>query len=129
LRAGDALRTAQPGPFGQERNAARTALPGGTLHDVVVDLRPNAPTRNRWLGFEFTPENMKQVYIPAGFAHGVQTLTDDFEVSYMISQFYTPQAAKGVRHNDPVFSINWPLMPTAMSERDRMWPLVRKLVH
>lgn len=97
----------------------------GAIFDVVVDLRPDSPTRHRWLSFELTPENMKQVYIPAGFAHGVQALTDGVEVSYMISEFYTPQASTGVRYDDPLFSINWPLMPTAMSERDRTWPLVR----
>lgn len=100
----------------------------GAIFDVVVDLRPNSPTRNRWLGFELTPESMKQVYIPAGFAHGFQTLTQDAEVSYLISQFYTPHAATGARFDDPVFSINWPLTPTAMSERDRTWPLVGKPV-
>lgn len=101
----------------------------GAIFDVVVDLRPNSPTRHRWQAFELTPGNMKQVYIPAGFAHGFQTLTEDAEVSYLISQFYTPHASTGVRYNDPVFSINWPLMPTAMSEKDKTWPLVRKLVH
>lgn len=101
----------------------------GAIFDVVVDLRPNSPTRHRWQAFELTPRNMKQVYIPTGFAHGFQTLTEDAEVSYLISQFYTPHASTGVRYNDPVFSINWPLMPTAMSEKDKTWPLVRKLVH
>ncbi|RVA36664.1 dTDP-4-dehydrorhamnose 3,5-epimerase [Mesorhizobium sp. M7A.F.Ca.US.001.01.1.1] len=96
----------------------------GAIFDVVVDLRPNSPTRHCWLGFELTPENMRQVYIPAGFAHGLQTLTDDAEVSYLISQFYTPHASTGARYNDPAFSIAWPLMPTAMSERDRTWPLL-----
>lgn len=96
----------------------------GAIFDVVVDMRPNSPTRYQWLGFELTPANMRQVYIPAGFAHGLQTLTDDTEVSYLISQFYMPHASTGVRYNDPVFSINWPLMPTAMSERDKTWPLL-----
>ncbi|MBZ9892230.1 dTDP-4-dehydrorhamnose 3,5-epimerase [Mesorhizobium sp. BR1-1-3] len=100
----------------------------GAIFDVVVDLRPNSPTRYHWLGFELTPQNMRQVYIPAGFAHGLQTLTDATEVSYLISQFYTPHASTGVRYNDPVFSIGWPLMPTAMSERDRTWPLLKKQV-
>ncbi|OBQ71293.1 dTDP-4-dehydrorhamnose 3,5-epimerase [Mesorhizobium erdmanii] len=98
----------------------------GAIFDVVVDLRPNSPTRYNWLGFELTPENMKQVYIPAGFAHGLQTLTDDTEVSYLISQFYTPNASTGVLYNDPAFSISWPLMPTAMSDRDKRWPLIRR---
>ena len=98
----------------------------GAIFDVVVDMRANSPTRYQWLGFELTPANMRQVYIPAGFAHGLQTLTDDTEGSYLISQFYTPHASTGVRYNDPAFSINWPLMPTAMSERDRTWPLVKQ---
>lgn len=98
----------------------------GAIFDVVVDLRPDSPTRHRWLGFELTAGNMKQVYIPPGFAHGLQTLSDNAEVSYLISQFYTPHAAMGVRYNDPAFSINWPLMPTAISERDKAWPLLSK---
>ncbi|MER8845321.1 dTDP-4-dehydrorhamnose 3,5-epimerase [Mesorhizobium australicum] len=98
----------------------------GAIFDVVVDLRPNSPTRYKWLGFELTSENMKQLYIPAGFAHGLQTLTDGTEVSYLISQFYTPNASTGVLYNDPTFSIGWPLMPTAMSERDKSWPLIRR---
>ena len=100
----------------------------GAIFDVVVDMRPDSPTRYKWLGFELTPANMRQVYIPAGFAHGLQTLTDDTEVSYLISQFYTPHASTGVRYNDPALSINWPSMPTAMSERDMNWPLLKKLV-
>ena len=98
----------------------------GAIYDVVVDMRANSPTRYHWLGFELTPANMRQVYIPAGFAHGLQTLTDDTEVSNLISKFYTPHASTGVRYNDPAFSINWPLMPTAMSERDSTWPLVKQ---
>lgn len=100
----------------------------GAIFDVVVDLRPDSPTLHNWLGFELTPENMKQVYIPAGFAHGLQTLTNDAEVSYLISQFYTPHASTGARYDDPAFSINWPLKPTAISERDSAWPLVSRLV-
>ena len=96
----------------------------GAIFDVVLDLRPDSPTRHRWLSFELTPENMKLVYIPAGFAHGFQTLTDNVEISYMISQFYAPDASTGVRHDDPRFSIDWPLTPTEMSQKDRAWPLV-----
>jgi len=98
----------------------------GAIFDVVVDMRANSPTRHQWLGFELTPANMRQVYIPAGFAHGLQTLMDDTEVSYLISQFYTPHASTGVPYNDPAFSINGPLMPTAMSERDMTWPLIKQ---
>jgi dTDP-4-dehydrorhamnose 3,5-epimerase len=100
----------------------------GAIYDVVIDLRPDSPTRHRWIGFELTPQNMRQVYIPAGFAHGFQTLADNAEVSYLISQFYTPHASTGVRYNDPALSINWPLMPTTISTKDRAWPLLGKLV-
>jgi dTDP-4-dehydrorhamnose 3,5-epimerase len=100
----------------------------GAIYDVVIDLRPASPSRHRWIGFELTPQNMRQVYIPAGFAHGFQALTDNAEVSYLISQFYTPHASTGVRYNDPAFSINWPLMPTAISDKDRAWQLLGRLV-
>jgi len=98
----------------------------GSIFDIVVDLRPHSPTRYQWEGFELTHDNMMQVYIPPGFAHGLQTLTDDAEVSYLISQFYEPQASTGVRYDDPAFSINWPRVPAAVSEKDKSWPLIRQ---
>lgn len=96
----------------------------GAIYDVVVDLRPASPTLYQWVGVELTPENRRQIYVPEGFAHGFQTLTDDAVVSYMISRFYAPMASVGVRHDDPVLAIYWPLRPTAMSDRDRAWPLL-----
>ncbi|WP_269930489.1 dTDP-4-dehydrorhamnose 3,5-epimerase [Aminobacter sp. HY435] len=100
----------------------------GAVYDVIVDMRPSSPTRFKWVGFELTPENHRQIYVPAGFAHGFQTLTDDAVVSYMISQFYAPQASVGVRYDDPAFGIDWPFEPTAMSDRDRNWPAVGRRV-
>lgn len=100
----------------------------GAIYDVIVDLRPSSPTLHRWVGIELTPENRRQVYVPAGFAHGFQTLKDDTLVSYLISQFYTPEASAGVRYDDPAFGIDWPLAPTAMSEKDRAWPLLKSPV-
>jgi dTDP-4-dehydrorhamnose 3,5-epimerase len=111
----------QEAPFGEVK---LVSCLHGAIFDVIIDLRPGSPTRHRWTAFELTPENQRQLYIPQGFAHGFQTLTDDAVVFYLISQFYAPQASVGVRYNDPVFAIDWPLEPTATSERDRTWPLL-----
>ena len=94
----------------------------GAIWDVIIDLRPESPTRCRWQGFELTPGNHRQLYVPEGFAHGFQTLRDDTQVGYLISAFYMPQAASGVRYDDPVFAIDWPLPIAAISEKDRTWP-------
>lgn len=94
----------------------------GAIWDVIVDLRPESPTYRRWQGFELTGENRSQLYVPAGFAHGFQTLRDDTEVGYLISAFYAPAAATGVRYDDPAFAIDWPLPVASISEKDRAWP-------
>jgi dTDP-4-dehydrorhamnose 3,5-epimerase len=94
----------------------------GAVWDVVIDLRPESPTHRQWQGFELTALNRRQLYIPAGFAHGLQTLCDDTETDYLISEFYEPAAASGVRFDDPAFAIDWPLGPTAVSGRDKAWP-------
>jgi dTDP-4-dehydrorhamnose 3,5-epimerase len=94
----------------------------GAVWDVMIDLRPESPTYRRWQGFELTASNYRQLYIPEGFAHGFQTLCDAAEVGYLISQFYEPKAAGGVRYNDPAFAIEWPLPVTVISEKDRSWP-------
>jgi dTDP-4-dehydrorhamnose 3,5-epimerase len=94
----------------------------GAIFDVIVDIRPQSPTYRRWQGFELTAENQRQLYIPAGFAHGFQTLTDDVEVHYLISAFYEPTAASGFRYDDPAFAISWPLPVSVISDRDKAWP-------
>lgn len=94
----------------------------GAIWDVIVDLRPESPTYCHWKAFELTERDRDQLYIPGGFAHGFQTLCDDVEVQYLISTFYAPGAARGVRFNDNLFAIEWPLPPTAVSERDQNWP-------
>ncbi len=98
-----------------------TCLKGAIL-DVIIDLRPRSPAIGKWQGFELTAENHHRVYIPKGFAHGFQTLTDDVEIAYLISAFYEPAAASGVRFDDPAFGIDWPLPVTVMSDKDRAWP-------
>jgi dTDP-4-dehydrorhamnose 3,5-epimerase len=94
----------------------------GAIWDVIIDLRPQSPTYRRWQGFELSADNHRQLYVPEGFAHGFQTLADDTEVGYLISAFYAPQAAGGVRYDDPAFAIEWPLAVSEISEKDRTWP-------
>jgi dTDP-4-dehydrorhamnose 3,5-epimerase len=91
----------------------------GSIFDVIVDLRPDSRTFKQWLGFELSNANQRSIYVPAGVAHGFQTLEDDSEVLYLMSQFYNPEAAAGVRWNDPAFGIRWPLEVTAISVKDR----------
>ncbi len=93
----------------------------GSVYDVIVDLRRDSPTFKRWVGVMLTAENRNALYIPVGFAHGFQTLEDNTEVFYQISQFYREESSKGVRWNDPVFGIDWPLAPTALSDRDAQY--------
>lgn len=94
----------------------------GAILDVIVDLNPGSPTYREWRSFELSAANTRQLYIPRGFAHGFQTLEDDCEIGYLISDFYAPAAATGVRWNDPAFAIAWPLPVTVMSEKDQAWP-------
>jgi dTDP-4-dehydrorhamnose 3,5-epimerase len=97
----------------------------GSLWDVVVDLRPDSPARGRWTALELSGCNRRALYIPQGFAHGFQTLEDDTEVLYEISAEYRPEAASGLRWDDPALAIDWP--PAArriLSDRDRGWPLI-----
>lgn len=96
----------------------------GALWDVVIDLRDGSPTYGRWQGIELSAHNGRQLYVPRGFAHGFQTLQPDTEALYLISAFHRPDAARGVRFDDPRFGIAWPLPVSAISERDRAWPLV-----
>ncbi len=96
----------------------------GALWDVLVDLRPDSPTYRQWTAAELTAENRRQLYIPAGCAHGFQTLTDDTEVLYLISESYHPESARGVRWDDPKLGIAWPLPVSAMSDRDRAFRLL-----
>jgi dTDP-4-dehydrorhamnose 3,5-epimerase len=95
----------------------------GGLFDVIIDLRPDSTGYKRWMGVELTADNRRMLYVPRGFAHGFQTLEDDTEAFYMVSDFYTPEAEGGVRWDDPAFAVEWPLgPPTEISEKDQQWP-------
>jgi dTDP-4-dehydrorhamnose 3,5-epimerase len=94
----------------------------GALWDVAVDLRAGSATRGRWFAAELTPENGRQLYIPAGFAHGFITLEDETTTRYLISNFYEPAAASGLRFDDPDVAIDWPAGPQCIAEKDLGWP-------
>jgi dTDP-4-dehydrorhamnose 3,5-epimerase len=94
----------------------------GIIRDVIIDIRPNSPTYCRWEEFELSSANGHQLYIPAGCAHGFQTLCNGVEVSYLISAPYAPQSASGICYDDPTFGIPWPLPVTEISEKDLCWP-------
>jgi dTDP-4-dehydrorhamnose 3,5-epimerase len=94
----------------------------GAVFDVAVDIRPDSPTCRRWVGAELSADNGRGLYIPEGFAHGFQTLVDDTELLYFISQDYSAQHARGVRWDDPAFGIAWPDDRRTMNERDRAYP-------
>jgi dTDP-4-dehydrorhamnose 3,5-epimerase len=91
----------------------------GAIYDVIIDLRPTSPTYCKWFAIELSATNRTTIYVPEGFAHGFQTLADNTEVSYQISIGYRPEYARGIRWNDPLFGIDWPIRDPILSERDR----------
>jgi dTDP-4-dehydrorhamnose 3,5-epimerase len=94
----------------------------GRILDVVVDLRPDSPSFLAWNSVELSADNRKSMYIPKGCAHGFQTLEDNAELFYMISDTFHPASARGVRWNDPAIRIRWPIAEMFMSDRDKSWP-------
>jgi dTDP-4-dehydrorhamnose 3,5-epimerase len=94
----------------------------GSIYDVIVDLRPDSPSFKQWAAVELTEENRRMLYVPEGFAHGFQTLEDDTEVFYQISEFYAREYARGVRWNDAAFGIEWPADGRILSARDQNFP-------
>jgi len=93
----------------------------GTIDDVALDLRLDSLTFKQWIGVELSAENRRMLYIPEGLAHGFQTLTDDTEVFYQMSEFHHPESARGVRWDDPAFGVEWPLNNPIISVRDRTY--------
>ena len=96
----------------------------GAIYDVAIDLREDSPTYGQWVAEELTEGNKRMLLIPKGFAHGFQTLTDNCEILYFMSEFYSPEYAGGVRWNDPFFNIKWPIKNPFLLERDKKWPLI-----
>jgi dTDP-4-dehydrorhamnose 3,5-epimerase len=97
----------------------------GAIYDVIIDLRPDSPSYMKYIGVELSAENRRALYIPHMCAHGYQTLTENAEVFYQISEVYAPEYARGVRYNDPAFSIEWKLPVTVINERDANYPLIQ----
>ena len=93
----------------------------GSIHDVIIDVRSDSPTYGKWIGIELSEKNYRMLYVPEGFAHGFITLEDETEVTYQVSEFYTPGAEQGIRWDDPAFNIEWPLDPKIISEKDKSW--------
>lgn len=109
----------QVAPYEEEKLVRCTA---GAVFDVIIDLRPESPTFKAWLAVELSASNRKMIYIPGGFAHGFQTLEDNSEIFYQISEFFHPESARGVRWDDPTFGIEWPvLQEITISDKDRKY--------
>ncbi len=94
----------------------------GAIYDVIVDLRPESPTCQQWMPVELTQKNRRLLYIPEGFANGFMTLRDNTEVFYQMTQFYMPEFSRGIRWDDPLFEIKWPLKVSTISEKDQQYP-------
>lgn len=109
----------QKEPYGEAKLVRCTR---GAIYDVIIDLRPTSATFMQWIGVELTADNYRLLYVPEGFGHGFQTLEDNSDVTYQVSEFYTPGSEGGVRYNDPVFAITWPLEVLVISEKDAAWP-------
>jgi dTDP-4-dehydrorhamnose 3,5-epimerase len=96
----------------------------GAVFDVAVDLRPESPTRGRWVAVMLSAENRKAIYIPAGCAHGFCVLTDRADVVYHTSTEYVADAEAGIMWNDPTIGIDWPISNPIVSAKDQAWPLI-----
>jgi len=96
----------------------------GAIYDVIVDLRKGSPTYLKHVGVELSADNRRAVFVPALFAHGYQTLTDDAEVTYQVDEFYAPQHERGLRYDDPRLAIRWPMGVEVISPKDASWPLL-----
>lgn len=96
----------------------------GAVFDVIIDIRANSPTFLQWFGETLTTENRKMMYIPEGFAHGFQTLDENSELLYFHTEFFSPGCESGIRFDDPLLSIKWPLPIGDISKRDKSLPLL-----
>lgn len=96
----------------------------GAIWDCIVDIRKESPTFLQWTGVELTEKNDRLIYVPEGFAHGFQALTDDVEILYFVTNYYAPKNEAGLRFDDPAIKIDWPLEATVVSDKDRTHPLI-----
>jgi dTDP-4-dehydrorhamnose 3,5-epimerase len=112
----------QAAPF-PEAKLVRCTM--GAIYDVIIDLRTSSPTFKQWVSVELSAENRRALYVPEEFAHGFQTLTDNAEVFYQMSEFFHQEYAHGVRWNDREFNIDWPNNNPIVSSRDNTWKLLK----
>jgi len=112
-------------PFSEAKIVACTS---GAVFDVGVDLRPNSPTKFKWFGKILTPENGLSLLIPEGFGHGFLTLEPNSTVVYVVSEVYAPQFESGIRYDDPEISIQWPIQPKVISEKDKKWDWIKNRI-
>jgi dTDP-4-dehydrorhamnose 3,5-epimerase len=112
-------------PYSEAKVVACTA---GSIWDVGVDLRPDSPTRFQWFGVVLTPDNGKSMIVPEGFGHAFLTMEPNSTAVYVISSIYAPGHEAGIRFDDPLLNIDWPIEPTIISEKDRAWgPLKNRI--
>ena len=109
----------QEAPFAEAKLVRCTRQ---SIYDVIIDLRPKSLTFKQHFAVVLSAENHKMLYVPEGCAHGFQTLEDNAEVFYQMSEFYSPEHSRGVRWNDPAFGIVWPIADPIMLERDKSYP-------
>lgn len=112
-------------PPAQEAKHIRTVR--GAAHFVVVDLRPDSPTERQHVAVRLDAADRRSLLVPEGCAVGMQTLEDETELFYQVSEFYSPDQERGLRHDDPELGIVWPLPVAVISEKDRAWPLLAPL--
>jgi dTDP-4-dehydrorhamnose 3,5-epimerase len=96
----------------------------GAVYDIIVDMRPDSPTYLQHIGVELNTDNRRALYVPPLFAHGYQTLCDECEVVYQVDTFYAPEHERGVRYDDPLLRLRWPIAVNAVSRKDQTWPLL-----
>ncbi|MGH7369200.1 MAG: dTDP-4-dehydrorhamnose 3,5-epimerase family protein [Candidatus Rokuibacteriota bacterium] len=100
----------------------------GSVFAVIVDLRPESPTYLKCAVDKLTADSYRMLYVPRGCALGSQSLKNNTEIVYQVSEFYHPDSGRGIRYDDPAFGIQWPLAVTVISDKDRSWPPFREAV-
>jgi len=111
---------------GEQEQDKLVWVPYGAVFDVVVDLRPGSPTYGRWRGMQLSDADQTAVFVPGGFAHGFQALTDDTRFAYKCTAEYAPEAERGIRFDDPDLAVAWPLSRPIVSQKDRALPSLRE---
>lgn len=96
----------------------------GEIFDIAADVQQHSPTYRKWEGVTLSSDNRRQLYIPAGYAHGFCVLSDSAEVVYLCTEEYDPSIEQGIRWDDPLLAIPWPISKPILSDRDRQLPLL-----